>query len=262
LLCGLALTIGTAHAARPRVEIHQVLSDLDRGELTIRGQRFGTPPPSVFLGGSELVILSITDTEIQALLPPEILAEPGSYSLVVAKRRKTDRAVFEVALGAIAPQGEPPPVLASLDGIPCETGNPDTPNGRTVASVDATTGLMALSCRSANATLTISQVPGPRVCTGGPIPFCFLFRVAVQEVDANGAPVVNGFGCATAPNLSPFPTACQTQRFGDGATVRLSPAGVSNFVPLWSGCDAVDGNTCIVVMDGERVVTVQPVAAN
>lgn len=162
--------------------------------------------------------------------------------------------------GPPGPAGAPGPALASLDGVPCDTGTADRPDGRIVVSTDAATGDVRLRCVSTATTpvLTAMLLPGPQVC-GGIIPLCVLSRFAVQEVDAGGAPVAGGFACDPGPpNLSPFPVACQTQRFAAGATVRLRAVGGSGRAPAWSGCDAVAGDTCTVTVADGRVVAVQP----
>jgi len=167
------------------------------------------------------------------------------------------------ATGAPGPQGEPGPALASLEGVPCDTGSLDKPDGRTVASV-ADTGVMTLTCESSstNPVLVVGLGSGPQVCVSFPVSFCFLSRFSVNEVDAAGAPVSNGFTCGVgSPNQSPFPFLCQTQRFAPGVTVRLGATGAgAGFVPFWTGCDSVDAaGVCTVAMTGDRSVSVTPV---
>jgi len=160
--------------------------------------------------------------------------------------------------------GPPGPALTSLAGIPCDTGSLDKPDGRIDVSVAADTGAITLTCRSAstNPVLTVLLIAGPETCvTVLGITTCFNARFDVREVDAAGSPVANGFTCTSAPNLSPFPVTCQTQRFAAGATVRLEALGApAGFVPTWSGCDSVDGAVCTATMSAARTVAVTPVS--
>jgi hypothetical protein len=155
------------------------------------------------------------------------------------------------------------PTLASLDGLACDTGSPDKPDGVIVASVDAATGVTTLRCLSTSTSpvLTVMLGAGPQICSSvlGFPSVCFLTRFAVQEVDSNGTPIPSGFTCDPgAPSLSPFPIVCETQRFARGATVRLRALGGSGLTPLWSGCDAADGDICIVSLIGDRTLAVTP----
>lgn len=163
--------------------------------------------------------------------------------------------------GAPGPEGAPGPSLASLNDIPCDTGSPERPDGRTVATTDAETGAMTVTCESAspNPQLIVGLVAGPEVCTHIIVPFCFLARFRVVEVDGNGAPVPGGFVCQLpTPNQSPFTVFCDTQRFAAGTTVRLRAVDGGDFTPVWAGCDAVNGDVCTVTMTEQRAVSVQP----
>jgi hypothetical protein len=184
----------------------------------------------------------------------------GTFNGNVAIRevcRESETRLDPVSLGLQEPSGPQGP--ASLDGIACDTGSLDAPGGQTVSSVDAATGLMTLHCVSAstNPVLAVGLLAGPRVCNS--FGFCFVTRLAVREVDASGALVINGFSCDPgAPNLSVFPIGCETQRFPTGATVRLRAIGGSGSAPIWTGCDTVSGDTCTMTLTGDRAVAVQP----
>lgn len=79
-----------AHGAATEVVIQSVTSDLDTRELTIKGTGFDTKlDTTVILGGTQLVILTETETEIVASLPAEI--GPGSYLLDVFVTGGTSR---------------------------------------------------------------------------------------------------------------------------------------------------------------------------
>jgi hypothetical protein len=163
------------------------------------------------------------------------------------------------AMGVQGPpglQGDPGPALTSLDDVPCDTGNLDKPDGRIGTSVDDGTSVMTLRCRSAstNPVLTVLVPSGPEGCM---IQFCV--RFGVQEVDASGTPVPNGFSCAP-PGLNP---GCQTQRFPLGAIVRLSTVGeIPGLAPSWGGCDSLSNNICTVTVTGDRTFGVTPVPAS
>jgi hypothetical protein len=170
--------------------------------------------------------------------------------------------------GTQGPPGPPGPkgdtgTISSLNGVPCDTGSLDKPDGRVTVTV-ATSGLMTLGCfsTSTNPVLTVSLAAGPELCnTVFGITFCWFSRFDAQQVDANGVAVSNGFTCASAPNLSPFPVSCQTQRFGPGATVRLGAVGTSAPAPLmpsWTGCDSVSAGVCTLSMTAARSVAVTP----
>jgi len=170
--------------------------------------------------------------------------------------------------GARGPKGDtgpPGPALASLAGIPCDTGNLDEPDGRTEVTVADTGGLITLACRSAstNPVLNLALIAGPERCTivlG--VPVCTNVRFSVREVDATGTPVVNGFTCLDPRTRSTLPVTCHTLRFALGATVHLEPVDApAGFVPSWSGCDSVSpAGVCTFNLTGARTVAVTPVA--
>jgi hypothetical protein len=158
--------------------------------------------------------------------------------------------------GPPGPQGDPGPALTSLDGVPCDTGTLDKPDGRIATSVDVGTGGMTLDCLSAssNPVLTAFLPLGPDGCA---IQFCV--RFAVQEVDASGTPVPNGFSCSPG-GLS---MGCKTQRFPLGAIVRLSTTSdIPGLAPSWGGCDSLSNNICTLTVTGDRTFSVTPVPAN
>jgi len=157
--------------------------------------------------------------------------------------------------------GPPGPGLTSLAGVPCDTGSLDRPGGRTEVAA-AETGVLTLTCRSANPTLLVGLAPGPLVCvTVLGITNCFNARFSVRQVDAAGSPVANGFVCNAATSQGPFGQSCSTQRFAVGGTARLEAFGApEGFVPSWTGCDSVAGAVCTVAVSDGRGVSVVPVA--
>ncbi|MHC4995121.1 MAG: hypothetical protein ACYTGQ_08730 [Planctomycetota bacterium] len=110
-----------------KVRIFEAFPDAPTpGELTLVGQNFPLPNPrrqSVVCFGEEGLALphTVVDaSEIQASLPPDLV--PGSYRVTVFSLRshrtpvcpqgaaeRANVAVFEVAVGAIGPQGDPGP---------------------------------------------------------------------------------------------------------------------------------------------------------
>jgi hypothetical protein len=163
--------------------------------------------------------------------------------------------------GPQGPQGNPAPALTSLAGIPCPTGSPDKPDGRTHVAV-SDTGAMTFTClsESTNPVLTVALVPGPLTCvTALGITNCFLSRFGVREVDANGAPVAAGFTCPVVLNQVSFPIPCETQRFGPGVTVRLEAVGApTGLAASWTGCDSVSGAICTFTLAGARTLAITP----
>jgi hypothetical protein len=169
--------------------------------------------------------------------------------------------------GAPGPKGDagpPGPAVASLAGIPCDTGSIEKPDGRTEVAV-AETGLLTLTCRSESASpvLTVALMAGPERCTVVfRVPVCANVRFSVREVDATGTPVANGFSCLDPRARSTFPITCQTQRFAKGTTVHLEPVDpASGFVPSWTGCDSISSaGVCTFVLSDARTVAVTPIA--
>ena len=129
----LASSLGIASGAlatdgrRPALAITEAVPDVERGEITIRGEGFGDEPCRVILGEAELSVVSATRTEIVALLPAGILS--GSYRLEVfegrGRRRSNhlDVAIVALPTGPPGPGGPPGP-----EGPPGEPG-PVGPRG-------------------------------------------------------------------------------------------------------------------------------------
>jgi len=168
--------------------------------------------------------------------------------------------------GPQGPKGDPG-AAGSLAGAPCDTGDPNKPDGRVSVAVDSSSGAMSLTCVSAstNPTLTVAlahSADGARFCA--PIIGCSGYiRYGAQEVDAGGTAVAGGFSCIPAPNLLELPYTCSTQRFPSGTTVRLAPANtIAGYDPSWSGCDSVTGSTCTLDLTADRVVTLTPVPSS
>ena len=166
--------------------------------------------------------------------------------------------------GARGPKGDAgPPGPGSLANIPCDTGSLDKPDGRTEVAV-AETGLITLACRSAstNPVLTVALMAGPEKCTPFPVPVCTNVRISAREVDATGAPVVNGFACLDPHTRSTLPATCVTQRFAAGTTVHLEPFDMrSGFAPSWTGCDSVSAaGVCTFKLTDVRTIALTPVA--
>lgn len=164
--------------------------------------------------------------------------------------------------GPAGPQGEPGPPIESLVGIPCESGSPEQPNGRTRIAVANSAGQVSgslfevtLTCRSTNPEVFTVFGAYSTTCQG-----CTPYR-RLDEVDAAGGFVADGFRCLPPPHA---PT-CLTQRFPVGAVVRVKvePGDVpTSFQPEWMGCDSVsvDRLTCtFTVAPGTTTVRVRPV---
>lgn len=160
--------------------------------------------------------------------------------------------------GPQGPQGAPGPPIESLAGIPCESGSPEQPNGRTRVSVNSSSGgplgpqfEVTLTCRSTNPRLVTSL---PQCCLGQ-------YRyLAVQEVDAAGAAFDGGYNCQPLPGVG----GCTTQRFPAGTVVRLKvdTSGIpDHYQPEWSGCDVISADrlTCTFTVSADPTnVSVRP----
>src|SRR6266446_3659293 len=93
--------VSPALAVPPLPTIQVAESDLVRDELVIFGAGFGTSP-AVTLSGVALTVLSATDTEIVAALPPSLT--PATYKLIVSQKSLVSPP-FEVTIGAVGPTG-------------------------------------------------------------------------------------------------------------------------------------------------------------
>lgn len=70
---------GRGNAAEPWIDSTQV--DTQRAIVTVRGDRFGSVTPSVYLGKRSLKVIESSDQEIVAALPADLSA--ASYRMVV-----------------------------------------------------------------------------------------------------------------------------------------------------------------------------------
>jgi hypothetical protein len=163
--------------------------------------------------------------------------------------------------GPPGPKGDKgdPGSVASLSGVPCDTGDPDKPNGKVSVLVNGS-GVMTLTCLSANPKLQITIEPGPTVC--GPIVGCGPAYLNVQVVDSGGNPVGGTLPCALAGPLGSA-IVCQTQRFASGDTAYIQASGAQpGYAPSWTGCDSVNGSICTVQMTGDRSIDVSQVQSS
>jgi hypothetical protein len=108
-----ALLAGPAAAqgSRPQLLIVQAEADLDAETLLIQGQYFvwaNDGAPVVTLAGTPLAVLSLTEVEILAQLPPDLA--PGGYLLEVSRGNSSvQNGTFALTVGAVGPQGPPGP---------------------------------------------------------------------------------------------------------------------------------------------------------
>jgi len=166
--------------------------------------------------------------------------------------------------GVTGPPGPPGPAgtVSSLNGVPCDTGSPDKPDGHVTASV-ASDGTMSLKClsTSTNPVLSVLLVPGQQLCSSFIITVCWNALFSVVQVDANGTAVPNGFTCTAVQVLSSFAQQCQSQRFPSGTVVRLGTTNelADGLTPSWTGCDSVSAGICTFTITAARSVSVTPV---
>ena len=132
------------------------------GLLFVSGTGLGTRTPEVTLGGFALAVLTSTETDITAELPPSLA--PATYRLVVTNGHpsaKSDAADVTIGVhgppgpegpqgltGSIGPPGPPGPrgppgvlTLSDLDGIPC-----DIPGTEGSLKVMVSAGEVTLRC--------------------------------------------------------------------------------------------------------------------
>ena len=89
--------------------------------LTIQGSHFGTTQPVITIADISATVVSYNNTTVVVVIPPLILATPGSYTLSLT--RGSDRCVtettFDITLGAVGPPGP--------TGAPGTPGAPGAP---------------------------------------------------------------------------------------------------------------------------------------
>ena len=110
----------------------------EAGVLRITGLDLGGSSPRATLGSIALVILSVTGTQVEALLPPGIA--PGGYLLTLA-HGKNDYDEFWVTIGAAGPQGPAgKPGETGPQGKPGETGPQGKPGETGANGIDGAPG--------------------------------------------------------------------------------------------------------------------------
>jgi hypothetical protein len=177
--------------------------------------------------------------------------------------------------GVTGPPGPPGPAgtVSSLNGVPCDTGSLDKPDGRITVSAVTADGTMTLKCLSAstNPALALELDGGPGQCqTVLNITTCFIPYYTARELDGSGAPVANGFTCVGSPLFYPPglppafipPQTCTTQRFTAGSTVRLGVDTITGLAPSWTGCTSVSvAGVCTLSLTASATVKVVPVTS-
>src|SRR5262245_20549421 len=119
--------------SRPQLIVERAEVDPSAETLLIEGQKLlwrNDKDVLVTLAGTPLVVLSATETDVLAQLPPGL--EPGSYQLVVSRGAATvQNGSFDLTVGAVGPAGPPGPKgdmgdpgPQGLPGLPGPSGPP------------------------------------------------------------------------------------------------------------------------------------------
>ncbi|HEY2012186.1 MAG TPA: IPT/TIG domain-containing protein [Bryobacteraceae bacterium] len=157
-----------------------VANSIPSGSLvTIDGAHFGTAP-AVTLNGSPLTLVSSTDTQIVAQIPPGLA--PGSYTLVVINGQNRQTGTSVVTIGAVGPQG-----LPGAPGAPGAQGPVGPSDGYSAHNISGaflssgnsigfpTTAAVSFQL-PAGSYLVFAQASfyTPAETTGPPVPFSFV----------------------------------------------------------------------------------------
>jgi hypothetical protein len=140
------------------------------GVLVIQGGNFGDAPPYVTLAGVPLVVLSSNRTEILAQLPDP--TPPGSYLLLVARGPlRLPFYLFDVAIGALGPKGDPGPQgdrgPEGEQGPPGPPGPPGPDVTGQVAALESQVAALASRIAALEAKLTHVSVAGNDITISG-----------------------------------------------------------------------------------------------
>src|SRR5436309_6788021 len=127
-------TSGVASAqstSRPQLVVERAEADLTADTLLIEGRKLLWNNDSavlVTLAETPLLVLSGTETEVLAQLPPGLV--PGSYLLKVSRGQSTvQNDVFDVTIGAVGATGPTGPKGAMGDTGPQGAPGPTGPSG-------------------------------------------------------------------------------------------------------------------------------------
>jgi Collagen triple helix repeat (20 copies) len=124
IMAALAVTTGPVQASQ--ISILKVIPSLNDHKLSIFGSGFGNKP-LVFMGNLPLTVLSSTETQIVAGLPVAIA--PGTYKLVVTRKRPDQGDVVDVSFGNTGATGPAGPVGPIGPAGPAGAAGPAGPQG-------------------------------------------------------------------------------------------------------------------------------------
>jgi hypothetical protein len=121
---------GWHHPAPRNLVVTSALVNLEEGVLTVSGSGFVVHRhrgPWVTLAGVSLTLVSVSDNEITAALPPDLA--PGTYVLTISRGPSpVVSAQMDLTIGGVGPAGEPgpegPPGEPGLAGEPGPPGPP------------------------------------------------------------------------------------------------------------------------------------------
>jgi hypothetical protein len=144
LLLAMAGMVWAQPASAPQIEFSVASTNLNPGQLTIKGLHFGTAIPAVTLDGIAVTALSYTDTMIVVEIPLSFV--PGSYTLVVSTA-KNQSAASVATIGTTGPPGPTGPAgPAGLQGV---QGLPGAQGLTGAAGTQGSPGLPGLTWRGA-----------------------------------------------------------------------------------------------------------------
>lgn len=267
-LCVLVLATGAQ--AQPAPTILSAQANYTNNTITIAGFNFSSKTPEVYLGQTQLTVVSNTTSQVVANLPANV--QPGSYILAVAAFRKGRNKIggspdlfggnfglFDVTLGTQGPQG-----IQGVQGVqgvqgPVGPQGPAGPQGPTgPQGPSGTTNLAGFTCPAASVVKGFDS-------TGTPICSCPHDQFSPQ-VGTNTQATLEYWNGGSQTLTSPTDSACQV-------TVDL-PSGLINFTGTWSAwfiastqgygsCTfTVDAPSCGTVLSSSSVNSNFPVCSN
>lgn len=282
LWCVMLAIAAVGHAVPPKTPIVQSTSiNYLSNQLTIKGSDFGSSSPAVVFNGIRLAVLSFTNTQLTAQLPPGL--SPGTYLAVVTNTGSGNTGSFDVTYGAIGPQGpmgatglpgpagpqgppgQPGPQgLTGPQGVPGPTGppgpqGPQGPPGTSSGAAppagslnvyDANNAFVGILAQTDHRLTTFLQYPNDGYLitfddkTGNVMPFDDVVGIVYTDDHCGGTPFMYRTGTA-APFIAQTIYAYRGQLVTiDPQSFSIPPAPITAFSAYYSGgCQTIVTST-------------------